>query len=193
MSKFSLIFILFLLSSLLEASQFWNKQFPELEKTLLSNLQVFRYEDLLDEDTRIDTLRNIIRFINITNDITTERLECAFLLGDSPTIHRNMSSEISINEVYGDSRLACQLDTEFRKLKVYQRFGYKLTTWNNTDCSMVRSYIKNVDEWIYAVNSSIFDVMLKTGSSDFIKNCKTVPDARNRYGAINCHPNVVPS
>jgi hypothetical protein len=176
-----------------EANEFWNKQYKDFKNILSSNMVVFKYEDLLENSTRIENLRKMIKFINITQEIDDERLECAFLLSDNPIIHRNRSSEITINDAYSDERLACQLQIEFEKIRVYQDFGYNLK-WKNTDCSKVSPYIhNNIGNWIYAVNGSIFEVVLKSGETDFLKRCRYGADPRNKnWSILICNPDVLP-
>ena len=87
-------------------------------KSLSSNIRVFRYEDLLNNSKRINTLRSMLEHINVTN-IDLNRVECAFQLADSPSIHRK-PSELTIEQVYSDPRLVCQMQSELKQIKVYQ-------------------------------------------------------------------------
>lgn len=102
-------------------TEFWNKQFIEFNESFKStHLVVFRYEDLVDESKRIDSLRHMIKFINANDDskVDENRLQCAFQLSNNPIIHRKKDpNAVTIDYAYSDQRLVCQIWNELKNIK----------------------------------------------------------------------------
>lgn len=69
-----------------------NKELYRIVKPIVDtyppeDITFVRYEDLADPSKRVDALRGVLRFMQY--NATDERLECAFLLADKPSVHRN--------------------------------------------------------------------------------------------------------
>lgn len=176
--------------------EFWNKQFIEFNESLKStHLVVFRYEDLLDESKRIDTLRHMIKFINANDDskVDENRLQCAFQLSNNPIIHRKKDpNAVTIDYAYSDKRLVCQIWNELKNIKAYKALGYDLRVWNETNCDGVSLYVDEIGPWVYSANATIFDIILKLGNANFTKQCYATDKEEEYNIVLHCDPQVIP-
>ena len=184
------------LMQVLGEREFWNKQFNEMNDSFTSkNMAIFRYEDLVDENKRIITLQDMIKFIDANDDgiIDESRLQCAFLLSNNPIIHRKKDpNAVSIDFAYSDQRLVCQIWNELKNINAYKLLGYELKIWNNTNCDNVSLYIDELGPWIYAANSTIFDIILKLGNANFTKQCYATDQEEEGNIVLHCDPQVLP-
>jgi len=178
--------------------EFWNHQFIDINDSFTSkHLAIFRYEDLLDNNKRINTLRNIIKFINPNNDdnnnIDENRLQCAFQLSNNPIIHRKKDANaITIDYGYSDERLVCQLWNELKNINAYNILGYNLTIWNNTNCNNIKLYVDDIGSWVYSANATMFDIILKLGNANFTKQCYATDKEEEYNIVLHCDPQVIP-
>ena len=176
--------------------EFWNHQFIDINDSFTSkHLATFRYEDLLDNNKRINTLRNMIKFINPNDDnnIDENRLQCAFQLSNNPIIHRKKDANaVTIDYGYSDQRLVCQLWNELKNIKAYNILGYDLTIWNNTNCNNITPYVDDIGSWVYSANATIFDIILKLGNANFTKQCYATDKEEEYNIVLHCDPQVIP-
>lgn len=119
----------------------WRKDYNKIAVQIPHTF--IRYEDLLNPSTRIETLRNLVRFLNLaTNE---KRLECAFLLAVKKKILRISDHEakpdsfVSKDEAflspYGGTEFVCNL---WRTVAEHnERFGY--TAYKNISCDNIPS------------------------------------------------------
>eukprot|EP01038_Epipyxis_sp_PR26KG_P016023 gene16023-21749_t len=104
-----------------------------------NNVLYLKYEDLKRKATRIHALRKVANFleVNFSNSfVDRERLECAFILGESEKAHRSVAPEekelfMTKDISYQYQELVCRMWSKFGVYAV--RFGYM--PWANMNCS----------------------------------------------------------
>ena len=85
---------------------------PMLKTMNRTKYLVVKFEDLLNKSTQIDTLYSIVRFISAETavGVSLERLVCAFVQADSPSVHRAYSEDrANVSLAYRDARHADKL------------------------------------------------------------------------------------
>lgn len=91
---------------------------------------VVRYEDLLDKSKQIQTLNKILIFTEF--EASNARLECAFLLADTPNVHRG-KNKVSKDFMYGShENIICDIWEDVKTFA--EAFNYKV--FNGTSCSV---------------------------------------------------------
>jgi len=71
-------------------------QYAGIKRILPSeSLLLLRYENLVRNRTRFHALKNMATFADLGAVATRERVKCAFLLGDHPSIHRPSAGAIA--------------------------------------------------------------------------------------------------
>jgi len=88
--------------------------YGRFEKISGTRMLHINYESLLDEETRLATLRRIVDFLRLYPNPTDEALRCAVRLADNPHIHRNHSKEqndlfVSSKHAYDNRTFVCEL------------------------------------------------------------------------------------
>jgi len=132
----------------------------------LEDTLIVKFEDLRNKQTRIKTLEKMVHFLHLDDhrprlrhehqNVTTTRLECAFLLAENPDIHRHISSKdkyVSKDEAYFEE-LACRMWQTFGNYATIH--GYKV--WNDLDC---RGYSK-LPHVIVGANGEEYDNRSRT-------------------------------
>lgn len=93
-----------------------------------ARLLVVSFEDLVDRQKREGVLREMVEFADARPKPTDDALRCAFLLADSPHIHRDRRAEtsaavVSIDDAFSNRTLVCQMWQLMRRRA--SRLGYK--------------------------------------------------------------------
>ena len=89
-----------------------------------------RYDRLLQETTRIEELKNMLRFLNYT-EVSNERLRCAFVLAETPRIKRVKKLSITQAYLHVKPGLVCDLWPYVRSFA--GNFSYEM--WQPKDTS----------------------------------------------------------
>jgi len=127
----------------------WKDHYVGIEQTYAKeDILYIRYEDLKDRDKRIKVstdslitlshayslnnkaLEKITKFLDISV-ANTERLECAFILAESPQAHRRIDDSAMTKEIAYIEPLACRMWSLFGDFAM--KHDYK--PWNNYNCT----------------------------------------------------------
>lgn len=122
-------------------AKFWDIDFYRIILPLLHSynpmdVTIIRYEDLLNPSINLETLNKLMRFMGHTS-VSIERLRCAFILADKPSVHRRTDDPARITSLkayfgngfessYGtqSSKLLCKLRPHFAGFS--DKFNYTL-------------------------------------------------------------------
>jgi hypothetical protein len=62
-------------------------------------VMILKYEDLTNKETRASVVLKVLKFLYPSKEVSMARVKCAFLLSDSPRIHRRKTNS-TVNVTY---------------------------------------------------------------------------------------------
>jgi hypothetical protein len=101
-----------------------------------SDFVMVRYENLVDQQRRTEELQKMLSFLGYAN-VTKERLQCAFILSESPRVHRAVDADkmVTVDMAYESPETVCSMWSVLVKDSNVTRYGYK--PWKSTNCTNV--------------------------------------------------------
>lgn len=116
-----------------ELSYGWdNKVYPMMQRHSPHNFLVLKYENLVNKSTRMDELRRVPAFLGFP--VSEDRLECAFALSESDSVHRKSSITLESFKTNEDFKFQC---TIWNKIKYMSgNFSYP-NPWPDMNCTGV--------------------------------------------------------
>lgn len=113
----------------------WKKTFNRYVNDHPDGAHFVRYEDLVNPETRVSTLKLLMSFLEL--EVSEERLECAFLLSVKESIYRgavpapaSTQQFVTKDTVYSDPEYVCKVWKSVGKY--YKPHGYH--AYNNITC-----------------------------------------------------------
>jgi len=114
-----------------EMSYGWdNKIYPMMKRYTPDNFLVLKYENLLDKATRMEELRRVPTFLGFP--LSEERLQCAFGMSESDSIHRKSKVTYDMIIKADDTTYQCNI---WRKIeRISGNFSYP-HPWPGLNCT----------------------------------------------------------
>lgn len=112
----------------------WNRIYQRIFQMWPKDHFLVQYEHLLDRGKRYSVMSNMINFLNLTETVTKDRLDCSFVFADRPTAHRTIdkSKMVSIEQVYQNATVVCMVWDFIRNLTDFPSYGYR--PWKGIVC-----------------------------------------------------------